>query len=263
MRRETSYRSRYSARWIVLLILCLPCAYLAGYLLLLDPMAVLDKSAGGIGVGHREANYRAGGSASRVLFAPIHSVDRLIRPDHWNSYSTLDDSSKNSAPDEGVSEVATRQEHDRPALESLRNRGVAQREIESGTALDFGEVNPTDADLKQLRRIPDLTELHFGKWADRKGPTDEQLVHLSELTQLRHLVLNNTKITDEGLKHLLPLRNLEHLDLGFTPLSYDKLAQLLKAMPKLRFLYIDENPRISVEQRVELEKLRPGCQVIR
>lgn len=67
------------------------CAYAATYFALLNPTIYTTESAAGIGVGYREADYRAGGNVSRIVFVPIHSVDRAIRPDYWNSYCTLGD----------------------------------------------------------------------------------------------------------------------------------------------------------------------------
>ncbi len=62
--------------------------YAASYLLLLNPIFCVTEGHLGLGNGYHEADYRFGGEASQIIFAPIHSLDRMIRPDYWNRYST-------------------------------------------------------------------------------------------------------------------------------------------------------------------------------
>ena len=61
--------------------------------------------------------------------------------------------------------------------------------------------------------------------------TDEQLVHLKEMTHLRVLTLDNTRITDTGLVHLKGMTELQTLYLGGTRVSSAGLADLKKSLP--------------------------------
>ena len=156
------------------------------------------------------------------------------------------------------------------ALADLQEAGFVEWSLDSslvgltsGLILSFEGGNPSDDNLTALRRLHDLYELDFGKMAERAGPTDAQLRHLTHLTQLRALCLNNTHVTDEGLSHIMPLRNLEILDLSDTAVTYKALEPLLRMLPNLRWLHIEENWQITLDEVRKLEALRPGCQVIR
>jgi hypothetical protein len=70
---------------------CLACGYAMAYLYALEPRIYLTESAGGIGVGYREADYRGQSNLTHWLFAPAYLVDRTIRPEYWTDYCTLDD----------------------------------------------------------------------------------------------------------------------------------------------------------------------------
>ncbi|MCH7725620.1 MAG: hypothetical protein IH991_03940 [Planctomycetes bacterium] len=155
------------------------------------------------------------------------------------------------------------------AIEEFRKQGgmvyTADDAIwHGGITLALEARHLTDANMRRLADMPGLMELKFGGgMAKRTQPTDAQLVHLRKLTQLRVLVLSNTFVTDEGFAHLAGLKNLEHLDLGYSRVTYNGLARLIRQLPKLKWLYIDENWQVSLEQVRMLERMRPGCTVIR
>jgi hypothetical protein len=75
--------------------------------------------------------------------------------------------------------------------------------------LDISETQIDDAGLVPLCRFTHLRSLWI---EDCKKITDAGMAHLSCMTSLRRLRLNNTNITDEGLKHLENLERLEHLE---------------------------------------------------
>ena len=65
--------------------------------------------------------------------------------------------------------------------------------------------------------------------------TDAGLENLKELTQLRELSLDSTKVTDAGLAHLNQLNELRYLGISYTDVTDAGLEQL-KGLPKLRDL---------------------------
>jgi hypothetical protein len=67
---------------------------------------------------------------------------------------------------------------------------------------------------------------------------DDELRHLSELKELRHLRLDRTRITDAGLVHLVRLEGLESLDLAHTQVTDEGLKTLAR-MPSLTTLGFD------------------------
>jgi hypothetical protein len=91
MSKCSFFRFRLRSLFVALTIVCVFFAYVASYFTLLNPTVYLTESAGGIGVGYREADYRAGGNVANIVFTPIHYVDHAFRPDYWDSYCTLDD----------------------------------------------------------------------------------------------------------------------------------------------------------------------------
>jgi hypothetical protein len=54
----------------------LPVVYVAAYLALVEPMELLWSRG-------RFATYRYGGETAKQFFAPIHHVDRYLRPALW------------------------------------------------------------------------------------------------------------------------------------------------------------------------------------
>ena len=85
-------------------------------------------------------------------------------------------------------------------------------------------------------RISHLTQ---ARGASRDGTVDGSdqfavLVHLSGLTKLHYLFLNNTKITDAGLRQLTGLTNLQRIDVTRCDNITDAgVAELQKALPGL------------------------------
>lgn len=111
----------------------------------------------------------------------------------------------------------------------------------------------TDSDLatlsEHLKRFPRLYHIYiYGKVSDRG------LAHLSELTQLREVVLSNNLISDTGIKQLVTLVNLEELHLGHTNVTDDG-AEMLQQLSHLRLLYLD-GTRISDAAIIHLQELR-------
>lgn len=84
-------------------------------------------------------------------------------------------------------------------------------------ALTFSEDS-----LLLLRKLPNLKRLDLNDWA----VTDVSLKHISRLTQLRTLGLANTNISDAGLKHLEPLTRVTLISIEKTNTTYNAAAAL-------------------------------------
>jgi len=65
------------------MLLLLPLIYVAGYAALLAPMVVVHESSGGLAFVERHVGYRMEGQAVSMMFAPIHWMDRKVRPGYW------------------------------------------------------------------------------------------------------------------------------------------------------------------------------------
>ena len=88
--------------------------------------------------------------------------------------------------------------------------------------LDLKDAGVTDNVLLLLKRLPNLKEIEL-----MSNPiTDAGLKHLGELHKLESLGLSDTKITDVGLKHLRGLPNLRSLDLSRTQVTDVGLKQI-------------------------------------
>ena len=81
---------------------------------------------------------------------------------------------------------------------------------EEVTALNLGGAQVTDAGLKELATLKNLTILELF----RTNVTDAGLKELAPLQNLTTLFLSDTAVTEAGLKELVPLKNLTtlHLD---------------------------------------------------
>jgi Leucine Rich repeat len=97
-------------------------------------------------------------------------------------------------------------------------------------------ADPTDDDLQVLERLSEVQQLSF---SNCRRITDDGLPHLSNLANLKILVLDGTRIAGPGLRNLLPLGHLEGLTFSSTPLSDDGLENLA-ALPNLKWLHLND-----------------------
>ena len=70
---------------------------------------------------------------------------------------------------------------------------------------------PAD-EFKHLAALPNLTKLHLG---ENDGLTEEAMVHVGKLTNLKELILWDAPMPDAALQHIVGLKNLTSLDLAF------------------------------------------------
>lgn len=85
-----------------------------------------------------------------------------------------------------------------------------------------------------LRRLAPLHRLERLELPDAKI-TDDGLVHIGKLKELRYLDLSGNAITDAGLARLRNLRKLEHLDLSRTQITDDGFVHI-GALASLQWL---------------------------
>jgi hypothetical protein len=97
-----------------------------------------------------------------------------------------------------------------------------------------GENRITNERLALIGGLPDLTSLELGR---ELGITDEGLIHLRGLKQLKTLYLYNTGIEGLGLNYLGRLTKLESVNLHGTPLTDEGLSHLAE-LPRLRWLHL-------------------------
>src|SRR5437588_378616 len=90
--------------------------------------------------------------------------------------------------------------------------------------VNLGHPKVTDADLKELKNLKQLTSLNLGG----TKVTDAGLKELKDLKQLTTLFLFATPVTNAGLKEL---KDLTSLNLAETRVTADGVADLQKALP--------------------------------
>lgn len=95
------------------------------------------------------------------------------------------------------------------------------------SSLDLARSKVTDAGLKAVAAMKNLTELHL----EGTGITDAGLDHLKGLAALEYLNLYNTKVTDAGLPKLAALSKLKSLYLWQTGVTKAGVAQLKAKLP--------------------------------
>lgn len=113
-----------------------------------------------------------------------------------------------------------------------------------------------DADLEQLRQLPNLTSLDL-----RTNLTDESVRHLLPLERLKQLTLIGDGITDASVPLSCRLRNLTWLDLSDTSIQKngDAARMLKQALPACRIRLPKtererEAERIFTRQRFEVDR---------
>lgn len=118
-------------------------------------------------------------------------------------------------------------------------------------ALSFAATNITDAAVARIaQELPQLESLNV---AQNPQLTDESMIPVGRMPNLKAVVIGVTPIGNAGLGHLTP-RDLEKLGLSRTAVTDEGLAQL-KAFPNLRELKLEDMP-ISDAGLVHLEPLK-------
>jgi Leucine-rich repeat (LRR) protein len=94
-----------------------------------------------------------------------------------------------------------------------------------------------DRHLTNIADLTEIEELYLG------GPTmtDQALVHLTKMTQLKKLHLSQSNVTGSGLPNLVGLTQMEELDMENSQIGDTGLVHIGK-MPNLRKLNISSNP---------------------
>jgi hypothetical protein len=105
---------------------------------------------------------------------------------------------------------------------------------------NYLEASFTNGNLVSKKALEDITKLSkqiiFLKITNAKI-SDDAVIALSRLSNLRRLNLANTNITDKSLKSLNSLENLQHLNLVATKVSSQGILQLGN-LKKLKTLYL-------------------------
>jgi serine/threonine protein kinase/WD40 repeat protein len=113
------------------------------------------------------------------------------------------------------------------AQTAVSDPGVRQiAKLKNLTGLGLSQTRVTSASLEQLRGLPiGLLTLGYLKIEDN------DLIHLSTLSDLRGLQLSGTETSDSGLVHLARLKQLRSIDLRETKVTPDGIAKLKLALP--------------------------------
>ncbi|MCE9560883.1 MAG: hypothetical protein K8U57_02400 [Planctomycetes bacterium] len=90
------------------------------------------------------------------------------------------------------------------------------------------ETKVTDADLKELAPLTELTMLNLSK----NPITDVGLKELAPFTKLTDLALRETEVTDAGIPDIIKFKHLTALYLGGSKITAAGRKEILKALPK-------------------------------
>ena len=109
-----------------------------------------------------------------------------------------------------------------------------------------------------LEHLTGLTQLQTLSLQDTKV-SDAGLEHLKGLTQLQELGLEATKVSDSGLEHLKGLTQLQRLDVGYTKVS-DAGLDYLKGLTQLQVLWL-HGTNVSDKGVKKLQQALPNCHI--
>ena len=128
-----------------------------------------------------------------------------------------------------------------------------------------GVRGDSDDVLERAARLPHLSSLSVGPL--HRNPyasypvTDAGLEHLKESSQLRTVMLNQTRVTDAGLIHLSWLIQLQHLDLSGTQVTDAGLTHL-RGLTQLQYLNLS-GTQVTAARVAELKGTLPKCEILR
>src|ERR1043166_8220368 len=112
--------------------------------------------------------------------------------------------------------------------------------------VNLGHTKVTDADLKELKHLMQLTSLNLNSTA----VTDAGLKELADLKQLTSLDLRDTPVTGAGLKELKDLKQLTSLNLFLARVTDAGLKEL-KHLTQLKELVLSHTQVTDADQFLE------------
>ena len=128
-----------------------------------------------------------------------------------------------------------------------------------------GVRGDSDDVLERAERLPHLSSLRVGPLSRLHGAsypiTDAGLEHLKESSQLRTVMLNQTRVTDAGLMHLSGLIQLQRLDLSDTQVTNAGLTHL-RGLTQLQYLDLS-GTQVTAAGVAQLQKALPKCDIVR
>ncbi len=101
------------------------------------------------------------------------------------------------------------------------------------TAVTFYDEPISDDNLKHLSGLTNLQSVYLVN----TQVSDDGVKHLSGLTNLRVLWFVNTQISDHGVKHLSKLTKLDQLRLDGTRVTYEGVHTLKQKLPDCTILW--------------------------
>lgn len=123
--------------------------------------------------------------------------------------------------------------------------------------LNFNYADVTDAALEDIvASNPDLEDLDISG----TDVTDDGVLHLHKLTELRHLRIKETNLTERGVKRLAFCRALETLNLKCLPMD-DEALWALSRLPQLQQIVFYQ-ARFGAEAIRAFRAALPNCEVI-
>lgn len=130
--------------------------------------------------------------------------------------------------------------------------------LQSLKCLQIEGTAVTNVGLSKLSGLSRLEVLSLGAYDEGADITDDGLIHIGALTNLKHLSLSGTKITDQGLVHLKSLKHLEDLNLEATQVTEGGLALLepLDALQELRLYTRSSVTDVGAAHLAKLKSLR-------
>jgi len=122
----------------------------------------------------------------------------------------------------------------KPAPDTTRDKKAVEWVVNLGGKLTV--VPPDGGNEITVRKLADLPEKSFRVQSitlDRRPVTDDGMIHLQGLPQLRELRMNQTPITNAGLAHLKDVPRLETVELRETRITNEGLKHLEGLEPML------------------------------
>lgn len=123
--------------------------------------------------------------------------------------------------------------------------------------LGLANCGIADQGLQSLEKCSDLRVLNL---VGMKGIEGWGLGRLSNLSNLKRLILSHTGITNDALKHLSLFTGLKELNLDNTNVD-DGGVEYLEVLENLKLLEL-RGTAISEQKRKELEEALPECNII-
>ncbi len=149
---------------------------------------------------------------------------------------------------------------DTAVITVLKKQGFIIRQLAANSNALEARLNENTSGKVTLKSLHGIKDQLMWLQLNNCGITDDDLVSIAELSNLRKLNVSQNPISDKGVNAVMDLSKLEYLNLYETNVT-DRILESLVGLPRLKELYLWQT-KVSDSSITTLKKKNPNLKII-